>query len=106
MNQIVGQWSGLADYVAPGSTTPSHLFTFAADGTFSEAVGAWFATGTFKIADDKILYEGERSKGVLVLYEGSNGRMLSGEGEVLHGAWRNYTGSGAGRYRLELRPNQ
>jgi len=108
VNLVVGKWSGPADYVAPGSSIskPTHRFTFTADGKFSEMMGTWISSGTFRIADGKVLFEGPNSKGALALYESDGQRTLEGSGQVLVGAWMSLTGSGPGRYRLELRPDQ
>ena len=102
LKDIVGLWTGRFD---SSGLARQHVVTIREDGTFQEtATGAVDSSGSVQIRNGLVVFTGSQTKGELQLHASGTERVLIGQGEVLQGFIRSYTGLSGGRYAIRLTP--
>jgi hypothetical protein len=90
LKDVVGRWSGIL-YGRPGATRGQDWVELALypDGTYTLAsartVGVFSGTGTLRLADGKLISEGEKAQVTFTLYRRDGKRFLRAEGTTASG---------------------
>jgi hypothetical protein len=87
LKSVAGRWSGIL-YGRPGGTRGQDWVELAIqeDGTYTLAsartIGVFDGSGTFSLADGRLISEGERARVTVTLYQGDGKRFLRAEGTM------------------------
>jgi hypothetical protein len=90
MKGVAGRWSGIL-YGRPGGSRGRDWVELALqeDGTYTLAsartIGVFNGSGTLRLADGRLIAEGEKARVTFTLYQGDGKRFLRAEGTMASG---------------------